>query len=477
MHEQISNKQLNRPVFLPDWQDRIEASDLDKSKKYSFKIHDPLVPGLLQVQATARQLCDSQSIPGSSKGRQKTGGGGLSEMAYGTEVVFPGSKISPNSGCLRPSFQNRHWSGRRIWSVNCGLANWLTKQKRRYRYWCHRFYNYWKQADPETFTEEHLAGFLDDLAVKKKVSASTQRQALNALVFWFKKVMNKDLPNAMEYRHARPRKSLPVVLSLDEIERLLTQLPDSCRLMGEVQYGGGLRLNELLRLRIKDIDFEQHAIFIRAGKGGKDRRTLFSETLREPLAKHIERLKVRFEEDRAAGVAGVYLPEALGRKYPKAGEKWIVILRRMAGRCVFAALIGRQWLFPSHKLARDPRSGITRRHHLSGSHYQASFQTAATKAGIDKKVSTHVLRHSFATHLLELGTDIRTVQDLLGHKSVETTQIYTHVMRKPGMGILSPLDRLRAGPLDMPQPSLESPPSEERATARHSRAGPLDLLG
>lgn len=189
--------------------------------------------------------------------------------------------------------------------------------------------------------------------------------------------MGKEIPQAMEYRHARPRKSLPVVLSSGEIERLLTQLPASCRLMGKVQYGAGLRLNELLRLRVKDIDYEQHAIFVRAGKGGKDRRTLFPESLRDPLAKHLERVKALFEEDRANEIAGVFIPEALSRKYPKAGEKWIW-----------------QWIFPSHKLSRDPRSGILRRHHLSGSHYQMSFQRAASKAGVNKKVSSHVLRHS-----------------------------------------------------------------------------------
>ena len=279
--------------------------------------------------------------------------------------------------------------------------------------------------DPETFTEKHLAGFLDDLAVKKKVSASTQRQALNSLVLWFSKVMGREVSESMEYRHARPRKSLPVVLSMEEVQRLITHLPDSCRLMGKVQYGAGLRLTELLRLRIKDIDYDQHAIFVRAGKGGKDRRTLFPETMCDPLEKHLERLKALFEEDRLNGTAGVFLPEALSRKYPKAGEKWIW-----------------QWVFPSYKLSRDPRSGVIRRHHMSGSHYQISFQGAGTKAGIDKRVSTHVLRHSFATHLLEQGTDIRTGQDLLGHKSVETTQIYTHVMKRPGLGIKSPLDVL-----------------------------------
>ncbi len=299
------------------------------------------------------------------------------------------------------------------------------KTEKTYRYWCQRCWKYWDKMDPEAFTAKHLEDFLDDLAVRQKVGASTQRQALNALVFWFSKVMGKDLPAGMEYRRARPRKSLPVVLSMTEVNQLIIHLPNTCWLMSKVQYGAGLRLNELLRLRVKDIDFEQHAIFVRAGKGGKDRRTLFPESLREPIKEHLERLKALYEEDRLNGTAGVYLPEALSRKYPKAGEKWIW-----------------QWVFPSHKLSQDPRSGVIRRHHRSGSHYQLSFQKSANKAGIDKKVSTHVLRHSFATHLLEQGVDIRSVQDLLGHKSVETTQIYTHVMKRPGLGVRSPLDQL-----------------------------------
>jgi len=202
--------------------------------------------------------------------------------------------------------------------------------------------------------------------------------------------------------------------------------------MAEVQYGAGLRLIELLRLRVKDIDFDQHSIFVRDGKGGKDRRTVLPEMLRKPLQEHLARLKVRFDEDRDAGIAGVYLPEALNRKYPKAGEKWIW-----------------QWLFSSRKLSKDPRTGLMRRHHILGTSYQKSVQTAAENAGLNKRVTTHVFRHSFATHLLEQGTDIRTVQDLLGHKSVETTQIYTHVMKRPGMGIKSPLDTMETGPEDL----------------------------
>lgn len=424
MHEQNSNKQLNRSFFLPDWQDRIEASDLDKAEKYSFKITIRWYLSYCKSQqlratyATAKAFLDQ--VREDKKPKE--------EMYQNWRMALKWFFLEAKSAQTTDAFDHlpepsSSWEKDLVRKLR--VSKLAYKTEKAYRYWCHRCCNYWKQADPETFTDEHLAGFLDNLAVKKKVSASTQRQALNALVFWFKKVMNKELPSAMEYRHARPRKSLPVVLSLEEIDRLITQLPDSCRLMGKVQYGAGLRLNELLRLRIKDIDYDQHAIFVRAGKGGKDRRTLFPESLRDPLANHIERLKVRFEEDRAAGIAGVYLPEALSRKYPKAGEMWIW-----------------QWLFPSHKLARDPRSDIIRRHHLSGSHYQASFQKAATQAAIDKKVSSHVLRHSFATHLLEQGIDIRTVQDLLGHKSVETTQVYTHVMKQPGLGVRSPLDGL-----------------------------------
>jgi integron integrase len=195
------------------------------------------------------------------------------------------------------------------------------------------------------------------------------------------------------------------------------------RLPAQLLYGSGLRLLELLRLRVKDVDLERRQVTVRAGKGNKDRVTVLAEALREPLAAHLRRVRLIHETDRAAGLAGVRLPGALARKFPKAGEEW-----------------GWYWVFPAWKPARDPEDGVVKRHHLLEDNVQRAVKAAARKAGLGPRVTPHTLRHSFATHLLEGGTDIRTVQDLLGHRDVSTTQIYTHVMAKPGLGVRSPLD-------------------------------------
>lgn len=229
----------------------------------------------------------------------------------------------------------------------------------------------------------------------------------------------------MAYKRAQIRKKLPVVLSKKEVGSIFNHLTGTFSLMAMVQYGSGLRISELLRLRVKDVDWENHYILIRNGKGGKDRKTLFPEYVRNDLLQHLKRLKTLFEEDREQNLAGVHMPDAMSRKYTQAGTRWEW-----------------QWLWPSRKLSIDPRTGIQRRHHVLGNRYQNAIKLASSKSKIAKDVSSHAFRHSFATHLLEGGTDIRTVQDLLGHKSVETTQIYTHVMHKPGMGVVSPLDRL-----------------------------------
>ena len=216
---------------------------------------------------------------------------------------------------------------------------------------------------------------------------------------------------------------MPVVLSRVECQRLMNALTGTMRLMAELMYGSGLRLMELLSLRVKDVDLDRRQLIIRQGKGGKDRVTVLPESLAERLLAHIERLRDIQAQDRKACWPGVWLPEGLERKYPKAGESWEW-----------------QWLFPSRQQMRDPRTRLLRRHHVLDATFQNAIKKAALRAGLNKRVSPHVLRHSFATHLLESGTDIRTVQDLLGHKDVATTQIYTHVMKKPGLGVKSPLD-------------------------------------
>jgi integron integrase len=216
---------------------------------------------------------------------------------------------------------------------------------------------------------------------------------------------------------------MPDVLTRDECQRLFAALAGTPRLMAELMYGSGVRLLELLRLRVKDVDIERGVIIVRAGKGDKDRVTVLPLSLSEQLREHRKSLRVTYEKDRQANLPGVWIPEGLDRKFPKAGEAWEW-----------------QWFFPSRELMNDPRSGLRRRHHVLEERLQANIRDAARRAELHKRVTPHVLRHSFATHLLESGTDIRTLQDLLGHKDVATTQIYTHVMKKPGLGVRSPLD-------------------------------------
>jgi len=292
-----------------------------------------------------------------------------------------------------------------------------------YRQWARRFMKYHADKKAEELGVEDLESFLTHQAVKLRVSGSTQRQGLNALVYFFKKVLRVDLPEDMDFCRAKKKVNLPVVLSKKEIQRLFDKLQGTYNLLAKLQYGAGLRLSELQRLRIKDLDFDRSVLTVRCGKGNKDRKAPLPESLITPLQEHIQRLEVLFKKDRNEQIPGVYLPQALNRKYPQAGEKWIW-----------------QWLFPSRQLSMDPRSGLLRRHHIPGVPYQRKITVAAQKAGIHKRVTTHALRHSFATHLLERGTDIRTVQELLGHSDVSTTMIYTHVMVKPGMGVRSPLD-------------------------------------
>jgi integron integrase len=245
---------------------------------------------------------------------------------------------------------------------------------------------------------------------------------LNALVFLMQDGLGRKLA-PIEYERARPRRRMPVVLSREECQRLFGSLQGTSRLMAELAYGAGLRLMELLRLRVQDLDLERGRLMIRGGKGDKDRVTVLPTRLRVPLGAHLDRLRELYRADREAKLPGVWLPEGLDRKYQGAGETWEW-----------------QWLFPSRETSVDPVSKQRRRHHLIDTTFQNTIKAASRRAEIDKRVTPHVLRHSFATHLLEAGADIRTVQELLGHESVETTQIYTHVMEKPGMGVKSPLD-------------------------------------
>jgi integron integrase len=293
-----------------------------------------------------------------------------------------------------------------------------------YLNWLRRFQAYCYPENVMKATEADVVSYLTHLAEVEEVAASSQDQCFNALVFFFRHV--RGLPNA-EFKGAvrsKQRTKLPVVLSVTETSRLIEAISEEFRLMAKLQYGAGLRLSELIRLRVGDLDFERGQIAVRDAKGGKDRATLLPASIERELKQQIQEVRLVHEQDTKAGFDGASMPSGLDKK--------------MKGR---ARDLIWQYVFPCKALAKDPRSGQTRRHHVLENSYQVAVTRGAREAGIDKRVTTHALRHSFATHMLEGGADIRTVQDYLGHESVETTQIYTHVMCRPH-GMISPLDRI-----------------------------------
>lgn len=297
------------------------------------------------------------------------------------------------------------------------------KTEKTYIYWLRSFRRFAEDRSPSSVRSADVKSYLIYLASERRVSASTQNQAFNALLFFYRYILDLEIGDLGDVVRATRRRRLPVVLTKSQVHMVLNELSGANALMARIIYGGGLRLEECLKLRIKDIDFERRQITIRFGKGGKDRVTVLPETLIITLQNHIQKTRSFFSQDRKKEVPGVELPFALERKYPNAGKEW-----------------GWQWVFPSAKLSIDPRSGIVRRHHVHPTNLQRQLKKAVERAGITKKVSVHTLRHSFATHLLEDGYDIRTIQTLLGHSSLRTTMIYTHVAAKNLMGVKSPLD-------------------------------------
>ncbi len=291
--------------------------------------------------------------------------------------------------------------------------------------WVRRFILFHGKKHPRDMGPKEVSEFLSHLAVARNVSASTQNQAKAALLFLYRHVLGTQLPWVDDVVIAKVPQRLPVVLTAREVRSLLHELNGTTALVASLLYGTGMRLMEGLRLRVKDIDFERREIVIREGKGSKDRVTVLPENLIEPLQQRLRKTQQVHQADLDAGYGEVHMPDALQVKYPKAGRAW-----------------GWQYVFPSQARSVDPRSGVVRRHHLSEQSVQRAISGAAKRAGIHKPCSPHTLRHSFATHLLQAGYDIRTVQELLGHANVATTQIYTHVLNKGGRGVLSPLDQL-----------------------------------
>jgi integron integrase len=290
--------------------------------------------------------------------------------------------------------------------------------------WQRRFLNWVAEKTLEPASKAAVEGFMTYLAVERKVSAGTQNQAFSAVLFLTSEVMEQPVEGVDGVRAKRSR-YLPVVLSREEVRRLFAVIEGTTGLILKLLYGTGLRQMECLQLRVKDVELDRQVLMVRGGKGGKDRQVMLPKALHMEISDHVARLRALWEADREASLPGVRLPEALGVKYPNAGKE-----------------LAWQWFFPSKQTSMDPETGLHRRHHLHENALTLALKAAREKAGITKKVGCHTLRHSFATHLLEDGTDIRTVQDLLGHKSVETTQIYTHVMAGGGTGTRSPLDGL-----------------------------------
>jgi integron integrase len=291
--------------------------------------------------------------------------------------------------------------------------------------WIERFIRFNHGRHPGELSEKEIGKFLTHLAVRENVAASTQNQALSALVFLFKQILGKELNEMTDIIWAKKPRRLPVVLSRSETKSVLDNLSGVYWIIGNLLYGSGLRLMECLRLRVKDIDFRYQQIIVRSAKGEKDRITMLPEIVKPVLKKHLEKVERLHRKDIKDNLSGVYMPYALERKYPNAQKSpgWF-------------------WVFPSSKISFDPRSGKQRRHHIHHGVVQKAVGEAIKRAGIVKPAGCHTLRHSFATHLLESGYDIRTVQELLGHSSVSTTMVYTHVLKKGGVGVKSPADSL-----------------------------------
>lgn len=297
-----------------------------------------------------------------------------------------------------------------------------------YMQWLRDFYTFVRPTSPEELSDSHIKNFLTFLAVDRHVAKSTQSVAFNAVLFFYRHVLAKDVGSILNTFRSKRDRRLPIVLTQNEVLKVIDHLTGTAQLMAKVMYGGGLRRNECVRLRVQDLDFERCVVCIRNGKGGKDRETLFPESIFDDMRAHLETVHELYEEDRKANVEGVHLPGALDRKYPNASKEWIWY-----------------WVFPSSRFSLDPRTGLVRRHHASSDPIRKAIRKAVVECQIPKRATAHTLRHSFATHLLEAGYDIRTIQQLLGHARLETTMIYTHVAKKNALGVRSPLDAPKQG--------------------------------
>jgi len=337
---------------------------------------------------------------------------GPTEGPTGTHKESPSPRRKPPRllDRVRHALRSRHYS---------------RKTEKSYCQWIKRFVIFHHMRHPKEMGETEINAFLSHLALKRKVSASTQNQALSALLFLYRRVLKRDIGDLGEVIRARRPKHLPVVMTRDEVRSVLDRMDGEIWLLACMMYGAGLRLSECLRLRVHDIDFKANQIVVRSGKGFKDRLTMLPDKAKERLMGHFKEVKRMHERDLGDGYGDVEMPYALARKYPNAGRSW-----------------GWQFAFPQKTRWVDPETGKQGRHHLHESVVQKAIRLAVQKAGIVKHATCHTLRHSFATHLLQAGYDIRTVQELLGHKDVKTTMVYTHVLNRGGKGVQSPVDAM-----------------------------------
>ncbi|ETR65720.1 MAG: integron integrase, partial [Candidatus Magnetoglobus multicellularis str. Araruama] len=305
------------------------------------------------------------------------------------------------------------------------LHHYSIHTERSYCDWIQRFIHFHNMKSRDELKEGELKieQFLTHLAVNKNVAPSTQNQAMNALIFFYKKVLKQPLDQKIDAVRAKSKKNIPVVMTHEEVIKVISFMKGVPQLVGKLLYGCGLRITEAIRLRVHDIEFDLKSITVRSGKGNKDRITTFPASVISLLTSHLTKVKILHEQDISKGHGSVYLPYALSRKYKNAEKEW-------------------QWqyVFPAGSLSMDPRSNIIRRHHIDPSVVNKAIKNSVQKAGLHKRITAHTFRHSFATHLLQRGTDIRTIQALLGHKNVSTTMIYTHVLQQGGLGVISPLD-------------------------------------
>jgi len=424
----MDKDKVNKRVWFREWAQTLDNELFDQKKRKLYRetilgyLHFCKTAGRPVSIASARDFVDNKERRESKitidRPVQKEVLNWFFKHARPEKIYLPGD-VPP---LAKTDIGKTDWEQKMVQRIRNLHLQWRTEQT--YRGWAWRFAGFLGSVPIQSATGEQVREYLTRLATLERVSATTQRQALNAIVFLLREVYGKKLGDFSGFIRGRRSLRVPVVLTRDECRLLFDQLSGTTELMAELMYGSGLRLMELLRLSIKDVDINRGQIIVRSGKGDKDRVSVLPESLSERLREHIKRLRILYKEDRARKLTGVWLPEGLERKFREAGKSWEW-----------------QWFFPSRQLSVDPRTGLTRRHHVLDAAFQHAIREAARKAGLNKRVTPHALRHSFATHLLESGSDIRTVQDLLGHADISTTQIYLHVIHKPGIGVKSPLDK------------------------------------